>query len=183
MVTGPSGAGKSTILRLVAGLDDPTSGTVETLGQPMAALDRDARAGFRARRLGVVDQGRGLTPFLSALENVSLALTIHGHPEAEARERARAALEAVGLIDLVDRRPATLSAGERTRVTIARALATEPELILLDEPTATLDRANAAHVGDLLARLAGPRTIVAATHDRALMDVATDRYSLESPRG
>jgi putative ABC transport system ATP-binding protein len=130
-----------------------------------------------------VDQGRGLTPFLSALENVSLALTIHGHSEAEARERAQAALETVGLAELVERRPATLSAGERTRVTIARALATEPELILLDEPTATLDRANAAHVGDLLARLAGPRTIVAATHDRALMDVATDRYSLEAPRG
>ena len=183
VVTGPSGAGKSTILRLVAGLDDPTNGTVETLGQPMAALDRDARAGFRARRLGVVDQGRGLTPFLSALENVSLALTIHGHSEAEARERAQAALATVGLAELVVRRPATLSAGERTRVTIARALATEPELILLDEPTATLDRANAAHVGDLLARLAGPRTIVAATHDRALMDVATDRYSLEAPRG
>ncbi len=183
VVTGPSGAGKSTILRLIAGLDDPTSGTVETLGRPMAALDRDARAEFRAGRLGVVDQGRGLTPFLSALENVSLALTIHGHPEGEARERARGALDAVGLADLVDRRPATLSAGERTRVTIARALATEPELILLDEPTATLDRANAAHVGELLARLAGQRTIIAATHDRALMDVATDRYSLERPGG
>ena len=100
-------------------------------------------------------------------------------PEDIARVRARAALEAVGLGDLVDRRPATLSAGERTRVTIARALATEPELILLDEPTATLDRANAILVGELLAGLAGPRTIIAATHDRALMEVATDRYSLE----
>ena len=178
VVTGPSGAGKSTILRLVAGLDDPTSGVVETLEQPMAELDREARARFRAARLGVVDQGRGLTPFLTALENVELALAIHGRVESERRNLALAALVAVGLEGLADRRPSTLSAGERTRVSIARALATEPELILLDEPTATLDRANAARIGNLLADLAGPRTIVAATHDRALMDRATDRYAL-----
>jgi ABC-type lipoprotein export system ATPase subunit len=178
VVTGPSGAGKSTILRLIAGLDDPSSGTIETLGQPMADLDREARAGFRAARLGVVDQGRGLTPFLTALENVELALAIHGHPEADRRDRARSALRAVGLDGLGDRRPASLSAGERTRVSIARALANEPELILLDEPTATLDRANAARIGELLAGLAGPRTIVAATHDRALMDRASDRFAL-----
>jgi peptide/nickel transport system ATP-binding protein len=178
VVTGPSGAGKSTILRLIAGLDDPTGGTVETLGTSLADLDRDARARFRAERLGVVDQARGLTPFLSALENVALALTIHGRDATEARDRARTTLEQVGLGEVVDRRPATLSAGERTRVAIARALATEPDLLLLDEPTATLDRGNAAHIGELLAALAGPRTVIAATHDRALMDVATDRYSL-----
>ncbi len=178
VVTGPSGAGKSTILRLIAGLDWPTAGSVETLGQSMAELDRDARARFRATRLGVVDQGRGLTPFLTALENVELALAIHGREPAGRRERARAALGAVGLEELGDRRPASLSAGERTRVSIARALATEPELILLDEPTATLDRGNAARIGGLLAGLAGPRTIVAATHDRALMDRADDRYAL-----
>ncbi len=178
VVTGPSGAGKSTILRLIAGLDDPTSGTVQTLGIALAGLDREARARFRAGRVGVVDQGRGLTPFLSALENVALALAIHGHSPAEADDRARSALEQVGLGALADRRPASLSAGERTRVSIARALAPEPDLILLDEPTATLDRANADHIGELLADLAGPRTIIAATHDRALMDRATGRYSL-----
>jgi ABC-type lipoprotein export system ATPase subunit len=179
VLSGPSGAGKSTLLRLVAGLDDPTAGSVETLGTPLATLDREARARFRAEHLGIVDQGRGLTPFLSAHENVSLGLAIHGQDPATASERALAALEAVGLAALADRQPRSLSAGERTRVSIARALASEPDLILLDEPTATLDRANADRMGELLAGLAGPRTIVAATHDRALMDRATDRYVLD----
>ena len=178
VVTGPSGAGKSTILRLIAGLDDPTSGEVLTLGVSLAGLDREARARFRAGRVGMVDQARGLTPFLSALENVTLAATVHGVEPRDADERARIALDRVGLTALVDRRPASLSAGERTRVGIARALVSEPELILLDEPTATLDRANADRIGDLLADLAGARTIVAATHDRALMDRATGRFSL-----
>ena len=179
VVSGPSGAGKSTLLRLVAGLDDPTSGSVETLGTPMATLDREARARFRAGRLGIVDQGRGLTPFLTARENVALVLAIHGQDPTTTEERAMAALEAVGLAAVAERQPGSLSAGERTRVSIARALASEPELILLDEPTATLDRANADRMGALLAGLAGPRTIVAATHDRALMDRATDRFVLE----
>jgi ABC-type lipoprotein export system ATPase subunit len=179
VVSGPSGAGKSTLLRLIAGLDDPTAGSIETLGTPMATLDREGRARFRARRLGIVDQGRGLTPFLTSVENVALVLAIHGWDPATAREHALAALEAVGLAALADRQPRSLSAGERTRVSIARALASEPELILLDEPTATLDRASADRIGELLAGLAGPRTIVAATHDRALMDRATDGYVLD----
>jgi ABC-type lipoprotein export system ATPase subunit len=145
----------------------------------MATLDREARARFRATHIGIVDQGRGLTPFLSAHENVALALAIQGRDQATAGERAMAALEAVGLSRLADRRPDSLSAGERTRVSIARALATEPELVLLDEPTATLDRANADRMGELLASLAGPRTVVAATHDHALMDRAADRYVLD----
>ena len=178
VVSGPSGAGKSTILRLVAGLDDPTAGSIETLGTPLATLDREGRARFRAGRLGIVDQGRGLTPFLTARENVALVLAIHGRDPTTASERALVALDAVGMRELADRRPGSLSAGERTRVSIARALASEPELILLDEPTATLDRANADRMGELLAGLAGPRTIVAATHDRALIDRATDGYVL-----
>ena len=179
VVSGPSGAGKSTILRLVAGLDDPTAGSIETLGTPLATLDREGRARFRAGRLGIVDQGRGLTPFLTAHENVALVLAIHGRDPTTASERALVALDAVGMRELADRRPGSLSAGERTRVSIARALASEPELILLDEPTATLDRANADRMGELLAGLAGPRTIVAATHDRALIDRATDGYVLD----
>ncbi|MEO8229608.1 MAG: ATP-binding cassette domain-containing protein [Chloroflexota bacterium] len=179
VLSGPSGAGKSTLLRLIAGLDDPTAGSIETLGTPMQTLDREGRARFRAERLGIVDQGRGLTPFLTSIENVALLLAIHGQDRATAGKRALAALEKVGLAALADRRPASLSAGERTRVSIARALASEPELILLDEPTATLDRASADRMGELLAGLAGTRTIVAATHDRALMDRATDGYVLD----
>jgi putative ABC transport system ATP-binding protein len=179
VVTGPSGSGKTTLLRLVAGLDRPTDGRVVTLGTDLADLDRDALARFRAARVGIVDQVRDLVPFLTARENVELGLAIRGIPSAETSARAAAALDRVGLGDHLDRAPEGLSAGERLRVALARALAADPELLILDEPTAALDRAGARAVARSLAALDDGRvTILATTHDAALIEAASDRLDL-----
>jgi putative ABC transport system ATP-binding protein len=178
VVTGPSGSGKSTLLRLISGLDRPTEGRVTTLGVDLATLDRDALARLRARRIGIVDQVRDLVPFLTARENVELGLAIRGVDPDEARPRAVEALDAVGLGEHLDRAPDGLSAGERLRVALARALATGPDLLILDEPTAALDRAGARAVARLLAGLDGRVTVLATTHDPALIEAASDRLDL-----
>jgi ABC-type lipoprotein export system ATPase subunit len=169
-VTGRSGSGKSTLLRLLAGLDVPDAGGIELLGTPVAALDAAQRARLRRAHVGVVTQGAGLVPFLSALETVELALELRGLP----RDGARPALAAVGLAELAGQRVARLSLGERQRVAVARALASRPALLLADEPTARLDEENARAVGALLAELArGHGTaVVCATHDPALIEHA-----------
>jgi len=178
VVTGPSGSGKSTLLRLVSGLDRPTEGRVVTLGNDLATLDRDALARLRAARIGIVDQVRDLVPFLTASENVELGLAIRGVDPDDARPRAIEALEAVGLGEHLDRAPDGLSAGERLRVALARALAAGPDLLILDEPTAALDRAGARAVARLLAGLDGRVTVLATTHDPALIEAASDRLDL-----
>jgi peptide/nickel transport system ATP-binding protein len=178
VVTGPSGSGKTTLLRLVSGLDRPSEGRVMTLGTELASLDRDDLARFRAARIGIVDQVRDLVQFLTARENVELGLAIRGVDPDEARPRAVEALEGVGLGDHLDRAPDGLSAGERLRVALARALAARPELLILDEPTAALDRAGARSVARLLEGLDERVTVVAATHDPALIEAASDRLDL-----
>lgn len=183
VVTGPSGSGKTTLLRLVTGLDRPTAGRVVTLDQEVGALDREALARFRAARIGIVDQIRDLVPFLSALENVELGLAIRGRAGPDARERSMAALERVGLADLAGRGPDGLSSGERLRVAIARAIVAEPELLVLDEPTAALDRAGARAVAELLRGFDGERvTLLVTTHDPALIEAASDRLDLRTVR-
>jgi ABC-type lipoprotein export system ATPase subunit len=179
VVTGPSGSGKTTMIRLVTGLDRPTAGRVTTLGTELARLDRDALAGFRAARVGIVDQVRDLVPFLSALENVELGLAIRGVDPGSRRTLATAALERFGLGRHLDRSPDGLSAGERLRVALARAMAAGPDLLVLDEPTAALDRSGARAVARLLAELDDPRvTIRATTHDPELIGAASDRLDL-----
>ena len=178
VITGPSGSGKSTLLRLISGLDRPTEGRVTTLGVDLATLDRDALARLRARRIGIVDQVRDLVPFLTARENVELGLAIRGVDPDDARPRAVEALDVVGLGEHLDRAPDGLSAGERLRVALARALATGPDLLILDEPTAALDRAGARAVARLLAGLDGRVTVLATTHDPALIEAASDRLDL-----
>src|SRR6185369_1642575 len=155
IVTGPSGSGKSTLLRLVAGLDRPTSGRVVTLGQDLAVLGREGLASFRAKDVAFCPQAPRLVPFLSALENVELALAIRraGDDAASRTARAREALAQVGLADLAMASPDTLSGGERVRVAIARAVAARPRLLILDEPTAALDRASATSLIEMLAAL------------------------------
>ena len=183
VVTGPSGSGKSTLLRLVSGLDRPSEGRVVTLGTDLATVDRDGLARFRAARVGIVDQVRDLVPFLTARENVELGLAIRGVDPDEARPRAVEALEAVGLGEHLDRAPDGLSAGERLRVALARALSARPHLLILDEPTAALDRAGARSIARVLADLDGRVTVLATTHDPALIEAASDRLDLVAASG
>jgi ABC-type lipoprotein export system ATPase subunit len=176
-VVGRSGSGKTTLLHLIAGLELPNAGLVEVAGTPLGELNRSERAALRRRGIALVTQEPGLVPYLSALENVELGLTLRGTAGADARE----ALAVVGLAERVDQQVARLSAGERQRVAIARALAADVNLILLDEPTARLDEANARSVAALLLRLANERstTILCATHDPLLIDLAADVLRLD----
>ena len=180
-ITGPSGSGKTTLLHLLAGLDLPTRGDVVVFGQPLSRLDRAARAAFRRARIGFVDQDPLLAPFLTAVENVELALRLRGGDPGTTARDAGDALDAVGLGALAEQRLDRLSMGERQRVAIARAAASEPELLLVDEPTARLDQANAAAFGRLLARLVDERllTVIFTTHDAALLDIADEVLDLQ----
>jgi ABC-type lipoprotein export system ATPase subunit len=176
VVTGPSGSGKTTFLRLLAGLDLPDAGEVEVLGTRVDRLDREGRAGLRRERIGFVAQEPGLVPFLSARENVELALDLRGRP----RDGALPVLASVGLAELAEQLAGRLSAGERQRVAVARALAARPALLLADEPTARLDAANALAVGVLFAGLARElgTAIVCATHDPLVIEQADEELAL-----
>jgi energy-coupling factor transport system ATP-binding protein len=180
VVTGPSGSGKSTLLSLLAGLELPSEGEVVVLGELVSGLDRSARAAFRREHLGVIVQDAGLVPFLSAQENVELALGVRGSKNTDAEAAAREALSSVGLAELAGQRVARLSMGERQRVAIARAVAARPRLLLADEPTARLDAANAVGIGALLSRLVDERgtSIVCATHDPLVIEQADEELEL-----
>ena len=180
VVTGRSGSGKTTLLRLLAGLDIPDEGDVFVAGSSTSRLDRAGRAEVRRRTTGLVEQGAALVPLLSARENVELALGLRGVAGAAARERAVEAVAAVDLAPVAEQRVATLSAGERQRAAIARALAARPALLLADEPTARLDEANARNVAILLVRMARElhAAVVCATHDPAVVEQADDELRL-----
>jgi ABC-type lipoprotein export system ATPase subunit len=180
VVTGPSGSGKTTLLHLLAGVESATSGDVVVLGTPLSSLDAAGRAALRRTRVAVVAQGTDLVPFLTARENVELVLALRGVEGVEARERAEAALGAVGLGELAGQRVVRLSTGERQRVALARAVAARPALLLADEPTARLDEENSRTVGALLARLAADSgtAVVCATHDPAMIEQADCELAL-----
>jgi putative ABC transport system ATP-binding protein len=167
-ILGASGSGKSTLLALLAGLDLPTSGEVELIGQSLSALDEDGRAALRARTAGFVFQSFHLLPAYSALENVMLPLELQGVADAE--PRARAALAEVGLAGRVDQRPRTLSGGEQQRVALARALVSQPRILFADEPTGNLDVQTGGRIMDLLFDLNARHgtTLILVTHDAAL---------------
>ena len=147
---GKSGSGKSTLLNLLAGLDQPTSGSLIVGGQPLHSRSSGQMAEYRASVVGVVFQSYNLIPHRTALQNVELPLIFVGHAPAVRRQRAEAALEAVGLKDRADHRPTQLSGGEQQRVAIARALINRPQLLLADEPTGNLDSATADEITRLL---------------------------------
>ncbi len=176
VVTGPSGSGKTTFLHLLAGLELPDAGEIVIAGCSLAGLSRTARAELRRDHVGLVGQLPGLVPFLSARENVELGLALRGRPA----ERALPTLDAVGLSERAEQRVSRLSAGERERVALARALAPRPAVVLLDEPTSKLDQANALAVAGLLARLAAETgtAVICATHDPVVIDHADDELRL-----
>jgi ABC-type lipoprotein export system ATPase subunit len=175
-VTGPSGSGKTTLLHLLAGLDLPDGGEIEVYGARVDALDRAGRAELRRRYVALVAQQPGLVPFLSARENVELGEEIRGR----SGEGAHDVLAAIGLAERAGQRVSRLSAGEQIRVAVARALAAKPRLLLVDEPTARLDQANALTLAALLSRLARETgtAVVCATHDPVVIEQADAELAL-----
>jgi putative ABC transport system ATP-binding protein len=171
---GPSGSGKSTLLNLVAGLDRPTSGDVIVCGQNLGRTSESKLARWRSRHVGFIFQLYNLIPVLTAYENVELPLTLTRLSRRERREHVLAALEVVGLSDRVDHYPRQLSGGQEQRVSIARAIAADPTLLVADEPTGDLDTRSATEILDLLERLNREfhKTIIMVTHDPNAADRA-----------
>ncbi|HSQ68999.1 MAG TPA: ABC transporter ATP-binding protein [Steroidobacteraceae bacterium] len=167
-IVGPSGAGKSTLLALLAGLDEPTGGSIHLAGHEISAMDEDGRAAVRAGHVGFVFQSFHLLPSLTALENVMLPLELAGRRDAHAA--ATEALDRVGLSGRRGHYPRQLSGGEQQRVAIARAFVTGPDVLFADEPTGNLDAGTGERVMDLMFGLnaATGTTLVLVTHDRAL---------------
>ena len=181
-IVGASGSGKTTLLGLLAGLDRPTSGDVIIDGVALSTLDQDGCAALRQRLLGFVFQSFQLLPALTALENVMLPLELAAEPDAAGR--ARTWLARVGLARRTTHYPRQLSGGEQQRVAIARAFATEPKLLMADEPTGNLDAATGVEIADLMFRLNREHgtTLLLVTHDVNLASRCERRLSLESGR-
>jgi putative ABC transport system ATP-binding protein len=171
---GPSGSGKTTLLNIIGGLDRADSGEVRVAGQDLQLLSSGELAGLRLRRIGFVFQTYNLMPVLTALENAEFTLLLQGIPAHRRREKVHKLFAEIGLAGLEDRRPAELSGGQQQRVAVARAMVTEPALILADEPTANLDSATAIALLDVmqhLNRVTGT-TFIFSTHDPQVMERA-----------
>jgi len=179
-IIGASGSGKSTLLHMLGGITRPTSGRVVLEGVDLATLDDDALALIRRRRIGFIFQRYNLLPELSLRENVALPLVLDGLTAAACEAAASAALDAVGMTNRAGHRPDELSGGEQQRGAIARALVTEPALVLADEPTGALDSGNSSRVLDLLRELVEQRqqTLVMVTHDPEIAAAADRTVSM-----
>jgi putative ABC transport system ATP-binding protein len=172
-IMGPSGCGKTTLLNCLSGLDEIDSGSILIAGTDLAKLSDNKRTSFRAQEMGFVFQFYNLLPVLSAVENTELPLLVSGIGTREARERALAILDQVGLRDWATHRPAELSGGQRQRVTIARALVNDPAIVWADEPTGDLDSQTADEVMALMRDLnqRNQQTFVLVTHDPRIGDM------------
>ena len=181
-IVGPSGSGKSTLLGLMAGLDRPTSGSIELDGTDITLMAESRMARFRREKVGYIFQSFHLIPTLTALENVAVPLELSG--ESRADERAQDLLKAVGLADRMRHYPVQLSGGEQQRVAIARAFACRPPILLADEPTGNLDSSTGAHIVELLLALHRDygTTLVLVTHDTSLASSMQRVLSLRDGR-
>jgi len=173
-LSGPSGSGKTTLLNMIGGLDELDSGEISIDGQRVDLLDKGSLADLRLHDIGFVFQSYNLIPVLSARENVEFVMQVQGVPAAERRGKALAILEEVGLQGLEDRRPAQLSGGQQQRVAVARAIVSQPKLVLADEPTANLDSVSAKHLMELFVELNQNHrvTFLISTHDERVMRYA-----------
>ncbi len=171
---GPSGSGKTTMLNIIGGLDKPDSGRVLVDGQPLESLSQAKLAQMRLHKVGFVFQAYNLIPVLSAEENVEFVMLLQGVPAPERRRRARAVLDEVGLQGKYHRRPSELSGGQQQRVAVARAVVSNPSIVLADEPTANLDSKTGTSLLDMMRRMNRSRgvTFIFSTHDEKVMDYA-----------
>jgi putative ABC transport system ATP-binding protein len=172
-IMGPSGSGKSTLMNLIGCLDRPTAGSYVLNGQEVATVEDDRLAGIRNKEIGFIFQTFNLLPRTDAVQNVELPLIYAGVPRPERRERAKGALEAVGLSDRMHHKPSEMSGGQRQRVAIARALVNRPAILLADEPTGNLDSKTGEEIMLLFDRLqAQGNTILLVTHEEELANRA-----------
>lgn len=182
---GPSGSGKSTLLNMIGCLDHPTGGTLTVLGTDVGSLDRRAAANFRGQHLGFVFQDFNLIPVLTVYENIEYPLImVQDWPEAKRRKQIMRLLEAVNMSEQAHKRPDQISGGQKQRVAVARALATNPQLVLADEPTANLDYDTAYRIIELMKKMRDElgTTFVFSTHDPKIMGEAEVIFTLEDGR-
>ncbi len=173
-LSGPSGSGKTTLLNVIGGLDKLDSGEIDIGGKRVDQLGKGPLADLRLHNIGFVFQAYNLIPVLSARENVEFVMQVQGMSAGERRTKSLAILKEVGLEGMENRRPAELSGGQQQRVAVARAIVSQPKLVLADEPTANLDSETAAHLMDLFLELNENHhvTFLIATHDRRVMEYA-----------
>lgn len=173
-LVGPSGSGKTTLLNILGGLDSPTTGNVIINGTDITNLKENALIDFRLRNIGFVFQSFNLIPVLTARENVQFIMQLQGRPKEEIETRVVSLLQHVGLADKMTVRPAQLSGGQQQRVAVARALASKPQFILADEPTANLDSISANNLLDIMLQLNKEEnmTFIFSTHDQRVIDRA-----------
>ncbi len=181
-IQGPTGGGKSTLLQMLGGLDQPTSGTISLADDHLEKLSESKLTEMRARKIGFVFQNYNLIPTLTALENVQTALVPQGVSKSDSEKRAMAALESVSLADRASHLPAELSGGQQQRVAIARALVKNPEVILADEPTGNLDEETRDQIIDLLVNLNQQQgiTVILVTHDSSVAKRANKSLHIAS---
>lgn len=180
-IVGPSGCGKTTLLNLIGGLDSPTSGKVLINQQDITAMKERELTDFRLKTIGFVFQSYNLIPVLTAFENVEFIMLLQEQDKKVREARAKEILEKVGLKDQMDRRPSELSGGQQQRVAVARALASKPDFILADEPTANLDSHSTTALLDIMAKINEEEeaTFIFSTHDQRVIDKARRIISLD----
>ncbi len=173
-LAGPSGSGKTTLLNIIGGLDQPDSGSVSVDGNTFEKMTQSELALLRLHRVGFVFQSYNLIPVLSAVENVEFVMLLQGVQAAQRRERAKAILDDVGLEAKYDRRPAELSGGQQQRVAVARAIVSNPSIVLADEPTANLDSKTGKGLLEMMKKMNEEKkvTFIFSTHDNMVMDYA-----------
>lgn len=173
-IVGPSGSGKTTLLNIVGGLDSPTSGSVELAKTNILNLSENEMIDFRLKNIGFVFQAYNLIPVLTAQENVEFIMLMQNKPESERKARTNELLQAVGLEEQINKRPNEMSGGQQQRVAVARALASKPQFVLADEPTANLDSTSTKDLLDIMANLNEKEeiTFVFSTHDQRVIDRA-----------
>ena len=173
-IVGPSGSGKTTLLNMIGGLDRPTSGSIKVNGIELASMNENQLIDFRLRHIGFVFQSYNLIPVLTARENAEFIMLLQKVDKKLRHERVEKLLHEVGLEEKMDSRPSQLSGGQQQRVAVARALASKPDFVLADEPTANLDSKSTANLLDIMARLNREEgtTFVFSTHDQRVIDRA-----------